>query len=57
VTGSSEDAGNASQAARRISVVDAVCCVYFCAAGKYALLVSILAGLGMEIITATRTTA
>lgn len=50
MTDSSEGAGDASEAARRISVVDAVCCVYFCAAGKYALLVSILAGLGMEIL-------
>jgi len=35
---------------RLISVIDAVCCVYFCAAGKYALLVSILTELGMEIL-------
>jgi hypothetical protein len=36
--------------ARLISVVDAVCCVYFTAAGKSALLISILAELGMEIL-------
>lgn len=36
--------------ARVISVVDAVCCVYFCAAGKSALLTSILVELGMEIL-------
>ena len=35
---------------RKISVVDAVCCVYFCAAGKSPLLVSILTTLGMEIL-------
>ena len=39
-----------SSPARLISVVDAVCCVYFCAAGKSALLISILAELGMEIL-------
>jgi hypothetical protein len=39
-----------SPPARLISVVDAVCCVYFCAAGKSALLISILAELGMEIL-------
>ena len=38
-----------SMPTRLISVVDAVCCVYFCAAGKHALLVSILTELGMEI--------
>jgi hypothetical protein len=37
-----------------ISVVDAVCCVYFCAAGKYVLLVSILTELGMEILLRKR---
>jgi hypothetical protein len=50
VTDSSEDEDNASAPARRISVVDAVCCVYFCAAGKYSLLLGILARLGMEIL-------
>lgn len=35
---------------RVISVVDAVCCVYFCAAGKSSLLLSILVDLGMEIL-------
>jgi hypothetical protein len=35
-----------SSPARLISVVDAVCCVYFCAAGKSALLISVLAELG-----------
>lgn len=35
---------------RRITVVDAVCCVYFCAAGKSALLIKILIGLDMEIL-------
>lgn len=39
-----------AQPVRVISVVDAVCCVYFCAAGKSSLLISILAGLGMEIL-------
>jgi|HubBroStandDraft_6_1064221.scaffolds.fasta_scaffold2951884_2 hypothetical protein len=33
-----------------ISIVDVVCCVYFCAAGKSALLIRILAELGMEIL-------
>jgi hypothetical protein len=46
MTGSGEEHGRA----RLISVVDAVCCVYFCAAGKSALLIRILAGLGMEIL-------
>jgi hypothetical protein len=40
----------ASSPARLISIVDAVCCVYFCAAGKSALLISILVELGMEIL-------
>jgi hypothetical protein len=44
--GSGDECGHA----RVISVVDAVCCVYFCAAGKSALLIKILAGLGMEIL-------
>jgi predicted nucleic acid-binding protein len=46
------DAGDSSgdDAGRTISVVDAVCCVYFCAAGKSGLLVKILAELGMEIL-------
>jgi hypothetical protein len=35
---------------RRISVVDAVCCVYFCAAGKSGLFISILSRLGLEIL-------
>lgn len=35
---------------RRISVVDAVCCVYFCAAGKGGLLIAILTALGLEIL-------
>jgi hypothetical protein len=35
---------------RLISVVDAVCCVYFCAAGESGLLIGVLAGLGMEIL-------
>jgi hypothetical protein len=39
-----------STPARFISVVDAVCCVYFCAAGKSGLLISILTELGMEIL-------
>jgi hypothetical protein len=51
VTDDSDDEGDASEiASRLISVVDAVCCVYFCAAGKSSLLISILAGLGMEIL-------
>jgi len=52
VTDRSEDEGNKPETvpARLISVVDAVCCVYFCAAGKYSLLISILVGLGMEIL-------
>jgi hypothetical protein len=44
------DGSPGSAPGRLISVVDAVCCVYFCAAGKYALLVSILTELGMEIL-------
>ena len=44
------DGSSGSAPARLISVIDAVCCVYFCAAGKYALLVSILTELGMEIL-------
>jgi hypothetical protein len=47
VTDSSEDE---AELARLLCVVDAVCCVYFCAAGKCALLIKILAGLGMEIL-------
>jgi hypothetical protein len=35
---------------RLISVIDAVCCVYFCAAGKGGLLLNILTRLGMEIL-------
>jgi hypothetical protein len=38
------------QQPRSQMLVDAVCCVYFCAAGKYALLVSILTELEMEIL-------
>lgn len=48
MTGESED-GDA-EPGRVISVVDAVCCVYFCAAGKSSLLISVLAALGMEIL-------
>ena len=33
-----------------ISVLDAVCCVYFCAAGKGKLLTDVLTALGMEIL-------
>lgn len=44
------DNGDQDGCARVISVVDAVCCVYFCAAGKSALLTSILVELGMEIL-------
>lgn len=46
------DEGDASEIAptRLISVVDAVCCLYFCAAGKSSLLLNILVGLGMEIL-------
>lgn len=47
---SDEEAGEDSPPSRSISVVDAVCCVYFCAAGKSSLLISILAGLGLEIL-------
>jgi len=55
VTDGSDDESDASEttSTRLISVVDAVCCVYFCAAGKSSLLVSILAGLGMEILIPT----
>lgn len=47
-----EDEGNPPGAVstRVISVVDAVCCVYFCAAGKSSLLIRILVELGMEIL-------
>ena len=48
MTGESEDEG--AEPARMISVVDAVCCVYFCAAGKSSLLISVLAALRMEIL-------
>ena len=45
------DGGDADAPGNRvISVVDAVCCVYFCAAGKSSLLSSVLVGLGMEIL-------
>lgn len=46
------DARDATRTAatRLISVVDAVCCVYFCAAGRSSLLLKILVGLGMEIL-------
>ncbi len=52
MTAASENEDNTSETVRNrmISVVDAVCCVYFCASGKYALLIRILAGLGMEIL-------
>lgn len=52
MTEGKEDEGNSPQAVpiRLISVVDAVCCVYFCAAGKSSLLVRILVELGMEIL-------
>jgi predicted nucleic acid-binding protein len=52
VTEDNRDENDASQTAstRLISVVDAVCCVYFCAAGKSSLLVRILVELGMEIL-------
>jgi hypothetical protein len=42
--------GSGNAAVRQISVVDAVCCVYFCAAGKSPLLVAILDALGVEIL-------
>ena len=42
---------------RKLSIVDAVCCVYFCAAGKSGLLVAILTGLGMEILIAEEVVA
>ena len=48
MTGESEDED--TKPGRVISVVDAVCCVYFCAAGKSSLLISVLAPLGMEIL-------
>jgi hypothetical protein len=51
VTDSENESGTAEAAPNRlITVVDAVCCVYFCAAGKHGLLISILSGLGMEIL-------
>jgi len=48
----SENEDNTAEDApsRLISIIDAVCCVYFCAAGKCSLLISILTGLGMEIL-------
>lgn len=45
-----EDDASEITSTRLISVVDAVCCVYFCAAGKSSLLLSILVELGMEIL-------
>lgn len=45
-----EDEAAPIAATRLISIVDAVCCVYFCAAGKSSLLVRILIELGMEIL-------
>jgi hypothetical protein len=45
-----ENEGGDAEPSRVISVVDAVCCVYFCAAGKSSLLISVLAALGMEIL-------
>jgi hypothetical protein len=52
VTEDGNAGGSASEAAstRLISVVDAVCCVYFYAAGKSSLLIRILSELGMEIL-------
>lgn len=43
----SENEGDTAEAVptRLITVVDAVCCVYFCAAGKHGLLIRILADL------------
>jgi hypothetical protein len=46
------EAASGAGGLRRISVVDAVCCVYFCAAGKSGLLVAILTALGLEILIA-----
>lgn len=45
-----EDGASGTASTRLISVVDAVCCVYFCAAGKSSLLLRILVELGMEIL-------
>lgn len=45
-----DDIGSDGVSTRLISVVDAVCCVYFCAAGKASLLVRIFAELGMEVL-------
>jgi len=48
---SSEPLGSeATKAKRKVSVVDAVCCVYFCAAAKSSLLIAILTALDMEIL-------
>ena len=46
----SPESPGSDETGRKLSIVDAVCCVYFCAAGKSGLLVAILTGLGMEIL-------
>ena len=40
----------ATKTKRKVSVVDAVCCVYFCAAAKSPLLIAILTALDMDIL-------
>jgi hypothetical protein len=52
MTGDNNDENDVPKhaSARLISVVDAVCCVYFCAAGKSSLLLRVLVTLGMEIL-------
>jgi predicted nucleic acid-binding protein len=45
-----KDDSSEAASTRLISVVDAVCCVHFCAAGKSSLLLKILVGLDMEIL-------
>ena len=50
MSGESPELPSSEEMGRKISVVDAVCCVYFCAAGKSGLLIGILKGLGMEIL-------
>jgi hypothetical protein len=50
VSGESPESLSWEARGRKVSVVDAVCCVYFCAAGKSGLLIAILTGLGMEVL-------
>ena len=50
VSGESPESLSWEARGQKVSVVDAVCCVYFCAAGKSGLLIAILTGLGMEVL-------